>query len=68
MWLFLKFENTTEMQVSKEYPSEQKITCVEEQHKKFKKHSAGSVSEDNRRNNKIKKCMRRKKVIINQKK
>lgn len=56
------------MQVSKEYPSEQKLTCVEEQHKKFKKHSAGSVSEDNRRNNKIKKCMRRKKVIINQKK
>ena len=53
--------------MSKEYPAEQKLICVEEQHKKFKKHSAGSVSEDNRRNNKIKKCMRRKKVIINQK-
>ena len=54
MWLFFKFENTTEKQVSKEYPAEQKLICVEEQHKKFKKHSAGSVSEDNRRINKIK--------------
>ena len=60
MWLFFKFENTTEKQVSKEYPAEQKLICVEEQHKKFKKHSAGSV--DNRRINKIKNVWEGKKL------
>ena len=34
-WFYFKCENTTEKQVSKEYPAEQQYICMQDQHQKF---------------------------------